>query len=71
MIFNEKWVKMYSKKVVDSSKIAHQVTHLPQFAALSRTSMSQILPPQNGAIAHMDSVSMNSCLQNSETPIIK
>ena len=53
-----------------SSKIARQVTHLPQFAALRRTSMPQILPPQNGAIARTDSVYMDGCLQNSETPII-
>ena len=70
MIFNEKWVNMYSKKVVDSSEIGHQVTHLPQVTALSRMSTPQILPTQNGVIAHTDSVSMNSCLQNSETPII-
>ena len=41
-----------------SSKICDQVTHLPQFMALSRTSTPQILPPQNNAIARMDSVSM-------------
>ena len=41
------------------------VIPLPQFAALSGTSMPQILPPpQNGAIVRTDSVRTNGYLQN-------
>ena len=44
---------------------------LPQFAALSRTSTPQILPPpQNGAIVRTDSVRTIGYLQNFKTPII-